>query len=118
MSSSFYRAVVQVILLYGSETWVILASIAKRIEGMHTEFLNIVTGNRVKILGDGTWEKPGVEVIREAAGTQSDRVCIEQRQATVTQWVALRSLFEVCSRETRYKRGEQRRKAWWRQEAT
>ena len=61
MSASFYRAVVQVILLYASETWVLLASIAKRIEGMHTEVMRIITGKRANILGDGTWETPGAE---------------------------------------------------------
>ena len=39
VSESFYRAVVQAIILNGSETWVLLASMAKRIEGAHTEFL-------------------------------------------------------------------------------
>ena len=39
VSESFYRAVMQAILLYGSETWVLLASMAKRIEATHTEFL-------------------------------------------------------------------------------
>ena len=33
---SFYRAVVQAIILYGSETWVLLESMAKIIEGTHT----------------------------------------------------------------------------------
>ena len=70
---------------------------AKRIEGKHTEFLQIIMGNIVKQLGDGTWETPGVEGIREAAGTESARIYIEQRQATVAQWVALCPLFEVCA---------------------
>ena len=54
MLSSFYRAVVQVILLYASETWVILASMEKRIEVMHTEVMRMIAGNRAKLLGDGT----------------------------------------------------------------
>ena len=51
---SFYRAVVQAIILYGSETWVILASMEKKIEGTHTEFLKIIMVKRSKRLGDGT----------------------------------------------------------------
>ena len=39
---------------------------------------------------------------QESAGTQSDRICIEQRQATAAQWVELRPLFEVYARETGY----------------
>ena len=118
VSASFYRAVVQAILLYGSVTWVLLASMSKRIEGTHTEFLRMITGKRGKQLGGGTWEAPGVEGIREALGTESDRIYIEQRQATMAQWVSLRPLFEVCTRETGYEGGGRRRKVWWRQEAT
>ena len=77
---------------------------------MHMEFLKMITGKRVKQLEDGTWETPGEEVIREAAGTQSDRIYIERRQATVAQWVALRSLFEVCVRDTGYEVGGMMRK--------
>ena len=55
MSEGFYRAVVQAIILYGSETWVLLSSMVNRIEGTHTEFLKIVTGKRAKRLGYGTW---------------------------------------------------------------
>ena len=83
--SSFYREVVQAILLYGSETWVLLASMAKRIEGTHTEFLQMITGKRAKHLEDGTWETPGVEGIQEASGNQPSRVYIERRKATMVQ---------------------------------
>ena len=39
VSASFYWAVVQAIILYGSETWVLLASMAKMIEGTYKGFL-------------------------------------------------------------------------------
>ena len=39
VSESFYRAMVQALILYGLETWVLSALMAKMIEGMHTEFL-------------------------------------------------------------------------------
>ena len=78
VSASFYRAVVRAILLYGSETWVLLASIVKRIEGIHTDLLQMITGKRVNQLGDGTWETPGEEVIQEAAGTHSARMYVER----------------------------------------
>ena len=118
VSTSFYRTVVQAILLYGSEMWFLLASMANMIEGTHTEFLRMITGKRTKQLGDGTWETPGEEGIREAAVTQSARINIERRQETVAQWVALHTLFRVCAMETGYEGGGQRRKVWRRQEAT
>ena len=77
VSASFYRAVVQAILLYTSETWFLLVSMTNRIEGTHSKVMRMISGNRVELLGDGTWEKMGVEVILEAAGSQSDRIYIE-----------------------------------------
>ena len=85
---------------------------------MHTDFLQMITGKIAKQSGDGTFEMPGAEGIREALGTQLVRVYIEMRQATVAQWVALSSLFEVCARETGYERGGRRSKVWGGQEAT
>ena len=83
----------QAILLYGSETRVVLASITKRIKGTNKEFLKMVTGKRAKQLGDGTWEMPGEEGIREAAGTKLDSIYIDKLQATVAQWVVLCPFF-------------------------
>ena len=78
----------------------------------------MITGKRLKQLEDGTWETPGAEVIRKAAGNQLEIICIEQRQATVVHWVVMRPLFDVCARETEYAGRGRRRKVWWRQEAT
>ena len=91
---------------------------AKRLEGTHTEFLQLITGKRARRFGDGTWENPGLEGVQEASGIQSERIYIEQRQATVAQWVAQRLLVEVCARETWYKGAGRRVVACSRQEAT
>ena len=81
MSEIFYRALVQAILLYGSYTWVLSESMAKRVEGTHTEFLRMITGKRAGRLGDWTWETPWAKVVQEAAGTQLASIYIEQRKA-------------------------------------
>ena len=46
------------------------------------------------------------------------RTYIGRQQATVSRWVVLRPLFEVCTRETGYEGVGRRREAWWRQNAT
>ena len=46
--------------------------------------------------------------MREAAGRKSEMTQIRIRQETMVQWVVLRPIFQVCSREKGYKgRGEQ-----------
>ena len=39
VSEMFYRAVAQVVLMFGSETWVLLVTIEKKVEGTHPCFL-------------------------------------------------------------------------------
>ena len=59
-----------------------------------------------------------MEVVQEAAVTQLEMAYIWRRQATVSQWVELRPIFEVCAGEKVYEGGGRSREAWWRQEAT
>ena len=44
VSEIFYRAVVQAVLLFGVETWVLLAAMDKTLEGFHLGFLWQVMG--------------------------------------------------------------------------
>ena len=43
-----YPVVVQVVLLFGSETWVLLLPIYQRLEGVHVDFLKQVTNSKAK----------------------------------------------------------------------
>ena len=85
----FYRAVAQAVLLFGSETWVILEEMEKKLEGTNTGFLIQITRKRARRVADGTWETPWAELVREVAGTQLAMTYIGRQQATVSQWVAL-----------------------------
>ena len=64
VSEIFYRVVVQAILLYGLETWVLSAEMAKRVDGTHTGFMRLITGMRERQLGDMTRETPGAGGVR------------------------------------------------------
>ena len=39
VSEIFYRALVQAILLYGLETWVLLEEMDRKVEGIHTKLI-------------------------------------------------------------------------------
>jgi hypothetical protein len=44
ISSMFYKAVVQSVLLYGSETWVLPPNILSKLEGFHKQIARRLTG--------------------------------------------------------------------------
>ena len=48
----YYRAVVQAVLLFGSETWVLTAEIMQNLEGVHVVFLCQITGMKARRLGE------------------------------------------------------------------
>ena len=59
----FYKSVIQAVILFGSETWVLLAEMERKVEGTHTGFLRHITGKRARCSTDSTWETPGVEPV-------------------------------------------------------
>ena len=52
-----------------------------------------------------------------SAEMKTEATYIDRRQGTVTQWVDLRPIFEVFSRDTESSGGGRRKKPLWRKEA-
>ena len=76
-----------------------------------------MTVNTAKRQGGGTWRIAAAESVLKEAVTQKFGKFIDKRQATVTEWVALRPVLEVCNRGAGYEGGGRRRDLLWRQTA-
>ena len=107
-SEMFYWAVVQAVLILGAETWVLLAAVSRKLEGVHVGFLR---------QRDGIWISEAAEKVLKEAGTQTLGSYIEKRQATVAEWVVLRPIPDICDRETGYEGWRRRYEPWWRHTA-
>ena len=57
VSAMFYRALVQTVLLFGAETWVLSEAVSRKLEGVHVGFLRQITGQRAVRQEDGTWRQ-------------------------------------------------------------
>ena len=68
VSANFYQALVQVVLLFGAETWVLTEMMLQKMEGVHVSFLRKVTGMSVSKLGVDTWKKEEAERVLQATG--------------------------------------------------
>ena len=58
-----------------------------------------------KMLRDGSWRKVAAEKVLQVAETKQLRIYLYRRQATVEEWVVLRTIFDVCTREEVYEGG-------------
>ena len=55
-----YKAVVQVVLLYGSKSWVVTGDMLKVLKGFHQLVAREITGMTLQPIMSGEWEWPPV----------------------------------------------------------
>ena len=70
MSALFYRAVIQVVLIFELESWVLSYVIMRLMEGSHVGFLRYITGNHARRQANGEWETPAEEEVLKLVGTK------------------------------------------------
>ena len=116
VSEIFYRAVVQAVLLFGVETWVLSAPMMQILEGAHVGLLRQVIVKQEIWRRDGSWRQVMEKVVLQGAGTQPLRTYLDRRQVTFSDWVALRPIFDVCAIETGYEGGGRLQVLWWSQD--
>ena len=51
-----YKVVAQSVLMYSSESWVVIGSMLKVLEGFHHQASIHITGMTVRHVADGDWE--------------------------------------------------------------
>jgi hypothetical protein len=112
IAARFYQAIVQAILLHGSETWVISRTTLARLKGFHIRAAyRMAKTNKPKLGPGNVWEYPrSVDVLKECGmKTMEEYICI--RRQTIATYVAARPILAEC------RGGERRRGAvphqWW-----
>jgi hypothetical protein len=83
----FYTATVQVVLLYGSETWSLSLTSKKRLEGFHICTTRQMTGMRPEKKSNGSWLYPCSKEVLEAAGLQTITHYMGVHRQTVTNFI-------------------------------
>ena len=81
---SVYRAIIQAILLYGSETWVLQGTTTlHRLEVFHRRCARFLTGKFIRQLPNGDWEYPHTEDVFKMAELESIESYIQKRKEQV-----------------------------------
>jgi hypothetical protein len=115
VSGMFYKAVVQSILLFGSETWVVTKPILQALEGFHKRVARRLSGKTPYLCQTtGEWIYPPIDKALEEVGLWPIEKYIEKRQNTVADYVATRPIFELCT-EAAWQSGSATSRRWWDQ---
>ena len=111
----FYKAVVQAVLLYGSETWSLSASSMKSLEGFHyIAACRMARVNRPRKDRDGTWTYPSKDALYDEVGLFPIAHYIKVRRQSVAAYIVNRPIFKQCM-EGRRGRGSSSHLYWWEQ---
>ena len=110
----FYIAVTQVVLLFGSETWVLTERMEKALDSFQSRVARKITGRHPRRRKDRIWVYPPLAGIMKETGMVGIRTSILRRQNTVAQLIATRPILDLCKQATR-RPGAQVSRRWWEQ---
>lgn len=109
----FYKAIVQAVLLYGSESWTLTEGTLKKLRSFHSRVARYLTGRHIRPNADGTWNCPSSSDVLEEAGLCTIDEYIERRRVTVQQFVQDRPIYQQCLR-SRALSTNVNKVVWWR----
>ena len=90
------------VLLFGSESWVLLVAMEKIVEGEHTGFLIQIMGKRSRWNIVRTWVTLALVEVREEYWIQLAATYIRRRYGTVDPWVVLFLILKFFAMEKVY----------------
>ena len=116
VSGFFYKAVVQSVLLYGSDTWTLTEAMFGQLEAFHHGVARQLTGTRARFCrATSEWSAPPIEGVLEQAGLLPIREYISRRQNTAIEYITTRPIYETALAARRRSGSSSRRKRWWHQ---
>ena len=114
MSGNFFKAVVQQVLLFGAEMWVVSPMMERALSAFIHGAARRLTGRQPRKGRDGKWHYPSLEGAMKEAGLTDVRTSIQRRQNMVAQYIATRPLLDLCE-GARQREGERVTLRWWEQ---
>ena len=91
----FFKAVVQQVLLFGAETWVVTPKMERVLSAFLHRAARRLTGRKARREKDGDWHYPSLEGAMKEAGLTDIWTSILRRQNTVAQYIATRPFLDL-----------------------
>ncbi len=110
----FYKATVQSILLFGSETWNLSPLSLKLLEGFHIRVAWRMAGKRTMKLPDDTWTYPNSAQVLEDVGLKTVAHYIAVGWQHIANYIVNKPIFTMCVDGVR-RQGSSNCHFWWEQ---
>ena len=99
VAAKFHKAVVQAVLLYGSEKWNLTKAALARLEGFHIRAAyKMAWVHRLKKGAHGLWQYPKSADVLEECGMRSIAEYIQVHRQTIAVYVADRLILEASDK--------------------
>jgi hypothetical protein len=111
--ATFYKAIIQSVLLYGAETWVLTKRMMQPLRSFHRRCARHLTGRFIKLdATTGEWIYPDSETTLREAGFWTIEEYIDRRKNTIKSYARERAIYEQCLLSTPVA-ASSRKKVWW-----
>ena len=111
--SRFYLAIVQAVLLYGSETWVLTDRLLQRLERFHLRCARWLCHRHIRRHADGTWEHPDSNEVLNDCGLSPISTYIAKRRTTLLHYATTSSPLHQRCLESQAVDAKRHQKLWW-----
>ena len=108
----FYKAIVQAVLLYASETWVMTDRLWIALNTFHHKVARYITGDHIRLMSNGEWILPSSEDVLERTGLFTMEEYVNRRKETILPFVKRRPIYVTCLNSTRASTNVAQ-KVWW-----
>ena len=94
---SFYQAIIQAVLLYGSESWVISENNMKKLRSFHYKCARHMVGHHIRLDPDSNeWHYPPSHDVLNKCGLKPIESYIESRRCTLREYMLDRPIYKKC----------------------
>ena len=105
---------IQAVLLFGAETWVVTPCMGTALGGFQTQVVRRLTAKLLRRATDWTWKYTSAAAAKEMEGLLTMEEYVRRCQNTVAQYIATRSLIDLCEGSERSPKARFRMQ-WWEQ---
>ena len=110
--ATFYKVIIQSILLYGSESWIMNDYMKAKLNSFHRRCSRYITGRHIRLVND-VWIYPESKMTLEMADLDPIESYIKKRRDTISAYVHSLDLYNVC-KGTKASARFSNQLVWWK----